>query len=240
MNEWHKKFFNELYLNLFMKRTQDMIDKEVSLITSLFPMEEIQSIMDVCCGIGDLTNEISNRYRIRACGIEYSEDYIKNKVLKNIIHGDARENQTEEKFDLVLNWWSSFSYFNTTDNYKILENCYKYTNKYFILETANVFNIVRFFEPNIQYSKQFNNEVYQIDRISNINLVENKLEQKFVFHHNGITSEYDTESYLYTPKDMQEMLYNIGFKKVQILGKKENELMHLSLNAPRILIKAEK
>lgn len=43
MNEWHKKFFNELYLNLFMKRTQDMIDKEVSLITSLFPMEEIQS-----------------------------------------------------------------------------------------------------------------------------------------------------------------------------------------------------
>ena len=41
MNEWHKKFFNELYLNLFMKRTQYMFYKEVNLITSLFPMEEI-------------------------------------------------------------------------------------------------------------------------------------------------------------------------------------------------------
>lgn len=237
---WHKSFFNYLYYELFMQRSKQQVDDNIRLIETVVDVSSFKSVMDVCCGIGDICASLADKHHMESYGIEYSADYVKHNRIKNIIHGDARELQTNNKFCLVINWWSSFSYFNHQDNLKILKNCYQYTNDVFLLETYNSTYTINQFNPHIQYDKTINGKRYLIDRISKINLHENILEQDFIIFDGILKNNNKTFTYLYMPKDIVYMLYQIGFKSVELFGIKDYQLCPLTMEAPRVLIKAKK
>lgn len=237
-DNWHKEFFTSFYWELFMKRSPEQISQECSIIADLIKDIPISSILDVCCGVGDVAFELAKRKQVEASGIEYSEDYVKINFLKNIIQGDARIMQTDKRFSLVLNWFSSFSYFNKADNYKILKNCYNYCDGVFVLETANALNIINKFSDKITYEKYFNATKYKIDRISNINLEDNTLEQDWIIDDGKSQFIHNTRSYLYFPKDIKDTLLNIGFSKVEMFGLDNTEIVDLKFDTRRLLIKA--
>jgi hypothetical protein len=238
--DWHKDFFTNFYYELFMKRSAQKIAEEVNIIDELIGNKNILNIMDVCCGVGDISAEISKRRNIEAWGIEYSNDYVECNQLKNIIQGDARIKQTNQKFSLVLNWFSSFSYFNKEENYQILNNCYEYSNDLFVLETANSACTLKNFIPLMSYTKELNGETYQVERISNINLLDNTLEQDWIINNNNFKKIHNTKSYLYFPKDIKDTLLKIGFSKVDMFGLKDGKISELTIDSPRLLIKAQK
>ena len=240
MSEWHKNFFNNFYYELFMKRTANEIATEVDVIENLLGNRNISNILDVCCGVGDIANELAKRKNIDVWGIEYSSDYVENNMIKNILQGDARIKQTDLTFSLVLNWFSSFSYFNKEDNYKILKNCFDYCNDIFILETANCANIINNFYGKIEYNKIFNEKNYNIERISNINLNDNTLEQDWFISNGDTLSVHNTKSYIYFPKDIKDILEDIGFSKVELFGFDHQIISNLNLTSKRLLIKATK
>jgi SAM-dependent methyltransferase len=238
INDWHKSFFNALYWELFMKRSPEQIAQEVNVIEQLVKKNKISSILDVCCGVGEIAAELGNRKGIDSWGIEYSEDYVKSNYLKNIIQGDARVMQTHKTFSLVLNWFSSFTYFNKEDNYKILQNCYNYCDGVFIIETSNALNIINKFSDKIAYEKEFNGINYKVERISNINLEDNTLEQDWIINDGKNTTVHNTRSYLYLPKDIKDSLLDIGFSKVEMFGLEDGQIKDLKFNTKRLLIKA--
>lgn len=239
-NNWSLSFFNNLYLELFMKRNKEEILKEVKLIKSLLSEKRLNSLLDVCCGIGDLSSELSRDLQISATGIEYSLDYVKRNYISNIIHGDAREKQTSEKFDLVLNWFSSFSYFSKEDNLKILQNCFEYCSDTFLLEYYNPFLIMKNYQSEFVYYKNFNNIDYKINRKCFLDPHSRQLNQEWIFYKEQSTTPfecYNTTTFLYFPDEIKNMLYEIGFKNIEIYGHSNYKLEEASLSSSRIIIK---
>lgn len=239
-HHWHTSFFSNLYAELFLNRTQEEIYQHIQLIESLVDMKKMKTIMDVCCGLGDICHTLASKHNLQDFGIEYSPEYVKKNKIKNIIEGDARKLQTKDKFSLVLNWYSSFSYFDKCDNYKILKNCFTYTEDTFLLETANIAHLINNFKSHIQYTKKAGGKIYLVDRLSRLNLSENTIEQDFIFFDGVMKDVNNTRSYIYFPKDICDDLYDIGFRKVEMFGVKNASICDLDMECPRLIIKATK
>lgn len=108
------------------------------------------------------------------------------------------------------------------------------------METANSACTLKNFIPLINYNKELNGETYQVERISNINLLDNTLEQDWIITNNKFKKVHNTKSYLYFPKDIKNTLLTIGFSKVDMFGLKDGKISDLTIDSPRLLIKAQK
>ena len=237
---WAETFFNKMYLELFMKRSPAEIAIEVQIIKQLIDENKITRLLDVCCGIGDIARSLENELDAIATGIELSSYYVTQSHIKDIIKGDACEPQTNRTFPLVLNWFSSFSYFEPEKNKKLLTNCYNYCEDVFLLEFYNPYAVMLNFKEQIQYKKEYLGKNYFIDRNSHINVNNRTLCQEWIFNTNNQQQIYNTDSYLYFPDEVKHLLLTIGFNNVQIMGRNENKITSFNVNSPRIIIKATK
>lgn len=237
--EWTTTFFNELYWNLFMKREDAHIKQEAELIKKIAEPDNFHSFLDVCCGVGDIAAYFSQQ-NITVTGIEYAPDYIKNSYIDNIIQADARQRLPVPEHDLVTNWFSSFFYFNEEDNKKILQNCYEYTKKTFILECYNPYHVLLNFKPQMEYFKQFNGTNYHITRESTLHTITRTLNQKWTFNADNYFKEHYTSSHFYFPDEIYKIMKDIGFKQVEIFGIDNFNITMLNPNTPRMAFKALK
>ena len=146
---WTNDFFNLLYWELFMKRNSKQIKDNSSLIEqSYFEQHKNNplSILDVCCGTGDILSFLSKKFNIEGKGIDYSDDYVKQSLkYRNIkvVKDDAfyvnewKKLNNNKKFDLIYNWYSSFAYFSKEKNLTMFENSFNSLDKngVFIIES---------------------------------------------------------------------------------------------------------
>ena len=128
---WNNDFFNLLYQEIFMHRTNEDIKFDVDLIKLATNIKE-GSIVDFCCGVGDILEGFENE-GFTTYGVDFAQDYVtKAKELhnqKNVVQGDALTYQFNKEFDLSINWFSSFGYFSDEKNQLLLDNIYKHTKK---------------------------------------------------------------------------------------------------------------
>ncbi len=98
----------------------------ISIIQNYHP--NAIKILDVPCGDGRISFGLLQRgYEVT--GIDISPSYIriaseraKNNPKAKFLVGDMREMNLGEKFDVVINWFSSFGYFDDITNQKVLES----------------------------------------------------------------------------------------------------------------------
>lgn len=237
---WNEAFFNKLYWHLFMKRTPEEVAVEVNLIKELLVDKKVSSLLDVCCGVGDIAAGLEKELGSVATGIEFSPDYIQESYLKNMIAGDACIMQTDKTFPLVLNWFSSFAYFAPEKNKTLLTNCYNYCEDTFLLESYNPYAVIFGFKDRFKYVKEHEGKVYNIDRKCNIAMDERMLYQEWMFMSEGKKNSYNTRSYLYFPDELKSLLQDIGFSKVEIMGRDKDKITPLSIHTPRMIIRAQK
>lgn len=236
-NHWTENFFNKLYWELFMKRTPEKVKQEVSLIKEVLGYNP-HSVLDVCCGVGDILQELASDGKVKTMGIEWSDDYVNNRYISTVVNGDACEKNTDEKFDLVLNWFSSFAYFDDENNKKMLQHCFNATQNIFIMEYFNSFNIMLNFKENLSYEKLLNEVLWKIDRSTNLNPETREMEQRWVFTNGVETYEHNTKTKLYFPDEIVKMLKSAGFSKVEVFSHGGEDVNLLKLNNPRLIFKA--
>lgn len=114
LEQWNDAFFTLMYQEIFMQRDNQKINEEVDLILNLSKTDKPITIADFCCGVGDILSGLEKRGHT-TYGVEYSLDYV-NKAKKvyeqkNVYQGDALTLNFNKKFDLIINWNSSFGYF---------------------------------------------------------------------------------------------------------------------------------
>lgn len=236
---WVESFFGELYWEIFMKRNQDQILLEANIIRDVLGYEP-KSVLDVCSGVGDILNELSRDGSVKTMGVEWSEDYVKNRYIDTVIKADACEKYTDEKFDLVLNWFSSFAYFDKNQNKKMLQHCYDATENVFILEYFNSYNILMKFMPIMAYEKELDGVVWKISRISKIDFENRKLNQKWVFLSEKQKFEHNTEVMLYFPDEIVSLLKDVGFSIVEVISNDVDGLKEIHEKSTRLIFKAYK
>lgn len=244
--EWHKEFFNTLYYELFLKRTEEKALEDAEKITFICDINKPSLILEQCCGVGDVAHHLANKNH-EVYAIDYSQDYInigqKNFSNVNFICDNALTYQIEEKmgqFDYVTNWYSSFGYFEHPNNIKLIQNSFNHLKNggIYLIDMYNSISMIRNFKNLFEYHFMHEQEEIDVKRSSHINLIEMIMYQKWEYFFEGQKKyENNTTLHLYTPKDMVDMLIKVGFKECTLLD--ENHLP-LSINSQRLKIIARK
>ena len=145
---WYKEWFNsENYLKVYKhrdeseaKRLVDLIEKHVNLIPQ-------SSLLDMACGAGRHAIAFAKKgFKVTAVDLsqrlieEAKQNALDVKVKINFILSDILEYQTEFQFDLAVNLFTSFGYFeNDYENYAVIKKAHSLIKKggYFILDYFN-------------------------------------------------------------------------------------------------------
>jgi len=115
---------------MFNERMWAVVPEDIDLLLNLLQLEPPADVLDLCCGPGRYTLELARR-GFQMTGVDLTEKFITDAAQHakvdglnaEFIHEDMREFRRERAFDIVLNLFTSFGYFeDQTDDRKVLDN----------------------------------------------------------------------------------------------------------------------
>jgi SAM-dependent methyltransferase len=98
-------------------------DGEADLVARLLSLEPGMRVLDVPCGEGRIAGRLARR-GCEVVGVDYTERWIELARERypeaSFHHGDMRSLSYEGEFDAVVNWFTSFGYFDPQTNDRVL------------------------------------------------------------------------------------------------------------------------
>ena len=242
--EWWKRFFDEAYAKTELESFGQRASEEVDFIEEVLSLHKNAKILDLCCGLGRHSIELAKRgYRIT--GVDVTSQYLeiaRNKSEKrgvkiDFIESDMRNISFYEKFDVVINMFTSFGYFEEDkDNLKVLQNisnALKPEGK-FLIDVVNRDWIIRNYRERDwrETDKGLVFEFRKFDLARSINY------GKQIIIREGKKIEIDVPLRMYSFHELRSMLESVGLKVIASYGgfnKKE-----LTFDSMRIIIISQK
>ncbi len=231
----------KVYPWILSKRTK----KEVRFIVSCLRAEGSKKILDVACGYGRHTIELSRKgYRVDGLDISKKAVLIARQEAKekqvnaNFYFGDIRKFEFDGKFDAAFNIFASFGYYeNERENLKVLKQVFKILKKsgIFILDTVNRDSILNKSPQNWWYIKEKNTLVLTEDIY---NALKGTISHKFALFDNAGYKEQIITLKLYACDTLCNLLYKAGFKIEKVYGDLDRSTYNK--NSPRLIIIARK
>jgi SAM-dependent methyltransferase len=121
------EIFDEDYLGFFDELLEERSDSELELILGLLDLREGAEVLDAPCGHGRIANRLAAR-GLRVTGFDRSPTFLELArsraseagVSVDYVEGDIRELPFEGRFDALVNWFTSFGYFEDDANRRML------------------------------------------------------------------------------------------------------------------------
>jgi len=243
-SEWFKDWFNtQEYLNVYQHRNENDAEDHIKLILGNVKIPSAAKILDMACGAGRHAIILA-RKNFHLTAVDLSENLIsiaeqsaQNENLKiNFVQSDIRKYETKDKFDLIINLFTSFGYFESDEeNFAVLQKAYHLLveNGFFVLDFFNSEflqqNLVEFSEENLGGA-----EIHQYRKIK-----ENRVTKKIVITKNGNLSTYEESVRMFTKDEIVNAIQNIGFDIYKTFGDfLGNEFDRL--NSPRLIMICKK
>jgi len=242
--EWFKDWFNtQEYLNVYQHRNESDAEEHVKLILENVEISSGAKILDMACGAGRHAI-IFARKIFNVTAVDLSENLIsiaersaQNENLKiNFVQSDIRNFESSNKFNLVINLFTSFGYFETDEeNFSVLKKAYDLLvdDGYFVLDFFNSEflqnNLVEFSEENLDEA-----EIHQFRKIK-----DKRVTKKIVITKNGNISQFEESVRMFTKDELTDAIQNIGFDIYKTFGDFfGNEFDNL--NSPRLIMICKK
>lgn len=222
-SEWFKDWFNtQEYLNVYQHRNESDAEDHIKLILGNVKIPSGAKILDMACGAGRHAIILA-RKNFHLTAVDLSENLIsiaeqsaQNENLKiNFVQSDIRKYETNDKFDLIINLFTSFGYFESDEeNYAVLQKAYHLLveNGFFVLDFFNSEflrqNLVEFSEENLGGA-----EIHQYRKIKN-----NRVTKKIVITKNGNLSTYEESVRMFSKDEIVNAIQNIGFDIYKTFG----------------------
>lgn len=107
--------------------TAERSDAAAELIAALLDLDEGQDVLDVPCGHGRIAVRLAAR-GLRVTGFDRSRRFLalarvaarERGVAVELVHGDMRSLPWEGRYDGLVNWFTSFGYFDDATNREVL------------------------------------------------------------------------------------------------------------------------
>jgi SAM-dependent methyltransferase len=114
--EWFESWFGEEYVALYPHRNEAEAERAVSLIARTLGDVSVRRVLDLACGSGRHAKFLARRWW--TSGVDLSEVLLnlarKNGVPAKLVRADIRDlPYRDNSFDLVVNLFTSFGYFET-------------------------------------------------------------------------------------------------------------------------------
>lgn len=128
---WYVDFFRSDYLNVYGHMfTEERAEKESAFVVSALELKPGASVLDLCCGQGRHSVQLAKR-GLKVTGLDLNPDYVvlaqqaakAGKVEIETVTADMREIPFANKFDAIVNMYSSFGYLESeAEDLRVLES----------------------------------------------------------------------------------------------------------------------
>lgn len=155
---WYETFFGEHWLTISsLTHSQEKSAAEVEFLVAELGLEAGQRVLDLPCGHGRHSIELARR-GLRVVGVDLNEAPLELAraaardagVQLDLRRLDMREIEFRDEFDAVLNLWTSFGYFESeAEDRLVLERAWRALRPggALVIETINLHGVLRRFEP---------------------------------------------------------------------------------------------
>lgn len=227
---WYDEFFDEYYNKTYTHLNRERTSREVDLIIDALEMTKEDLILDMPCGFGRHSIELTRRgYRVT--GMEYNQSQIDRakELMKTegvrfeIIQADMRDIPHHNRYDKLYNYFTSFGYFDDQDNEKTLGSFHRALKPggMLLIEMANRDWVIRNFQPsNVTHTEDggFFLEERKYDTMTGRSTGIHTLIQS-----DGKTIVRKLEHRMYCSHELIEMFKRRGFEVVKLLGDNNRE-----------------
>lgn len=143
MTNWHErvKVWKIMTPVLFPQSRIERASEEVDAITSLAKIKPGSKVLDLCCGVGRHALELARR-GFTVTGVDRTRAYLqkanrqakKEKLKVEFVQDDMRSFCRPKAFDIILNLFTSFGYFeDPAEDRQVIKNAYRSLKKNGIL-----------------------------------------------------------------------------------------------------------
>lgn len=218
--------------------------KEIDKIESLADLDPAIKVLDLCCGTGRHSIVLAKRgYDVT--GVDLTRHYIEKARKKaeekefdiEFVEKDMREFKREDNFDLVLNLWTSFGFFeDEQENMKVLENIYASLRPKgkLIMDLMSKEILARIFEEKDWSESEdgFVLEQRSVEKDWSWMKV-----RRILITDEG-QKEYNISHRIYSAKELKDMLKQVGFSSIKVYGSFDGE--PYKEEADRLVVLAKK
>ncbi|MDR2500540.1 MAG: class I SAM-dependent methyltransferase [Treponema sp.] len=181
-------------------------------------------LLDLCCGFGRITLEMARR-GFCAAGVDITESYLEtarsDAAYENLtveyIHGDVRSFKRPGAFDLAVNLYISFGYFENPDDDRLLaRNAFDSLKEggSFIIETLGKELAVRDFVESGWFERAGYMVLTEYEPVDSWTGLKNR----WILVKDGRTIERTFTQRLYAASELRRLLLDTGFSQVELYG----------------------
>ena len=240
--EWFKEWFDENYLELFLKtQSEELTKKQVDFIIDVLDLSKGDRVLDVGCGIGRHLIELAKR-GIKGMGIDVIDRFIeiaqRNKKDLDIefFKMDERKMNFLEEFDGAISMWTSFGYFSDEENLSVLRKIQKALKPdgRFLLDIENVYYLIKNL---VRERWERKGNIFLLER-NKFSIMNGRIKTKRIIIKDGKVFEYERIYRIFTKKEIEEYLSLSGFRVINVFGDYTKE--PLKESSKRLIVLAEK
>jgi ubiquinone/menaquinone biosynthesis C-methylase UbiE len=128
-----EQLFDEDYLYFYESLlTDELSDRQAEAIWRLLELDRGMEVLDLACGHGRIANRLAER-GARVTGLDATTLFLdlarreaqERGIDVEYVEGDMRSLPWESRFDAVVNWFTSFGYFEDDENRAVLHEVHR-------------------------------------------------------------------------------------------------------------------
>jgi SAM-dependent methyltransferase len=216
--DWFEEWFGEDYLRIYQHRDEEEAEHAIQLIAANLPGHEVTAALDLGCGAGRHTKVLFERWW--TVGLDLSMALLKEARRESpgapYVRADMRELPfADESFDLVVNLFTSFGYFDDDREHLRVLSCVRSSMRQggtLVIDFLNASQVRRELVP---YDERVENGVI-IEQRRTITDDDRYVEKIITLRDRG--KEYIERVRLLSAADLEGMLKGAGFEVVKRFG----------------------
>lgn len=236
-----QEFWIEFKDILFSEERLEEAENEIENLLELVELKKGKAL-DIPCGVGRHSLELEDK-GFDVTGVDATGDYIQEAREKDekdaieFVQQDMREFRRENSFDLIVNGWNSFGYFeDREDDRQMLENLHASLKDNGVL-------VMDIWSKELVAMNDRGRYWTETDGIYNMEKREikddwNKVETTWIKVEEGETVEYTWEKRLYSARELRDLMNEIGFSSIDFYGNLEGQ--DYNEKSERMIVVAEK
>ncbi|HJQ10689.1 MAG TPA: class I SAM-dependent methyltransferase [Gemmatimonadaceae bacterium] len=216
--DWFEEWFGEDYLHIYQHRDETEAESVIELISTNLVGRQIDAVLDLACGAGRHSKVLEERWWTVGLDLSMSLLKIARRETRDApyVRADMRELPfAADTFDLVVNLFTSFGYFDDDREHVRVLGCLGDSMKVGGTLVIDFLNAAHVRQSLVSYDERVENgiTIEQHRRISPDNrFVEKKIRLR------EREREYIERVRLLSPKDLERMLITAGFQLTKVFG----------------------
>ena len=225
MTAWHEQDDFWETVPLFGPERMEMAPQEVDQIISLLGLQPGAPILDLCCGVGRHSLEFARRgYSVT--GVDRTAAYLQTArdaagiegLVVEWVEADAREFQRPGAFDLAINLYTSFGYFeDPAEDRRVAENLFRSLKPggSLVMDLMGKERLARIFNPR-SWDELPDGSLFLQER--KIRDDWTWIENRWILVRDGQQREFTLGHRLYDGAGLRTLLLDSGFESVTLHG----------------------